>query len=247
MSKHSPDNGFGKGSDNKTDNQAEPQALAQGEADVHSFGSDSDSARSKRACDGFLRVSSLMNVGVGVDFFVGLKQAVAVSSEAGARALYRIGRCWGEAWFARLENYAHKYHDTGVQDLSIEELGQLVGQELERTGWGKSVMDLETFVDEGLMLVTISGGPSNALTDDLSEAVAMLLAGFFSGILSALAELPIEGVGLCTVEGSLAVTQVVMLHEAKVGIARSVWERSGGLMDVVSALRGARKAALSAT
>lgn len=187
--------------------------------------------------DGFLRLQGLATVSITPEFMQGLQAAVSMGGDSGARALYRIGRCWGQAWYQRLATYARDYHDASLHQLPMELFQQLMATEFERTGWGRCVFDLDTFAADGLLVVTVSGGPSNALTDDLASGAGMLIAGYFSAILSSLAELPFEGTGLCSAEGSVAVTQVVLVHESKASLVRPIWEKSGRLTDVIRVLR----------
>lgn len=190
--------------------------------------------------DGFLRLQSLSTVSISPEFMRGLQTAVSVGHDSGSRALYRIGRCWGQAWYQRLATYARDYHDTMLGQLPMELFQQLMGTEFERTGWGKCAFDLDTFADDGLLVITVAGGPANSLSDELASGAAMLMAGYFSAILSSLAELPFEGIGLCSVEGSVAVAHVVLVHESRLSLVRPVWERGGGLTEIIQVLRDKR-------
>lgn len=187
--------------------------------------------------ESFLRTSQLMQLGLTVEFLQGLQQAVAMGNDTGARALYRIGRCWGKAFYERLDQFMLERYQQQLSQLPIEELQRLLVEHLEGLGWGRCLFDLEGFAELGLMLVTVSGGPANQLHDALSPGVAMLLAGFFSGILTSVAEIPIEGYGLCSVEGAMAVTHIVMAHESRLGAVRTVWEERGGLSELLNRLR----------
>lgn len=187
--------------------------------------------------ESFLRTSQLMSLGITVEFLQGLQQAVAMGNDTGARALYRIGRFWGQGLYERLDQFMHERYQQQLSQLPIEELQRLLMEHIETLGWGRCLFDLEAFSELGLMLVTVSGGPANQLNDALSPGVAMLLAGFFSGILTSVADIPIEGYGLCSVEGAVAVTHVVMAHESRLGPVRSVWEERGGLSELLSRLR----------
>lgn len=176
-------------------------------------------AMAKAAREGRLGGAKGRPILVEARWLLAMHEAFTEGAEDPIQQWERLGTGWGKLWVRDLAQDTRSYQ-ASPQDLDLQDLLWLITDDLARGGWGHISLDFDSFGGSGMILLEVRGGPAASGVGGVSEGAAALVAGYVAGVLGSVSDLPMEGVGVCRIQGGASIGAAVIAHRDRSAIVR---------------------------
>jgi hypothetical protein len=111
---------------------------------------------------------------------------LADCGQASASILREAGNTWGRSLAQRFSRDLIAYHGVGLRHQPTAQVQASLTTALARSGWGRVQFDFARHA-QGLIEISVTNGPSTALSEPTTPTADHLLTGVLAGLFSELA------------------------------------------------------------